>query len=401
MDNKSITVKKKNPKKIIFIFIYFIFLFILQEILFRTFFPLPQVSSFNRANYMATNEIGGHSRENYIRNIKVGVISSLDSPETFFHSLNSYGFRGKDWKIEKKKGVKRFFFIGDSITEGNMSSDDQTIVKGFENRANEHGMEIEAINLGVSGGNWKSYIQLIVDSVPIFNPDTIFLNIFANDSPQSQKVQFTDPGYYDTISPRLFSLVQMIGSGEPLPYRWSHRKTYFAWNDKVNKRKLPNDSFLTDNVDEVVAQAIKERLFNPGLINWPLRAKYFLKYPYECNDQLIFLKNFLHKHNVKFHLIYIPLKSQVTNYYYQFEKKMCKKCPNNLDLTRDEYQIQRYYLKKIAAKLNIPFYDTTNFLKKEEERENHLYWNYDIHMNGEGYFLTGKQLFNWFVNYDN
>ena len=89
-----------SRKEIIKIGIYLLSLLIVQEVVFRIVFPLPEDSSFNRIHYTRL----GISKEKYgaIRKIKLQIQSSLDSVEAF-QALNNYGFRGHDWQLKKEK----------------------------------------------------------------------------------------------------------------------------------------------------------------------------------------------------------------------------------------------------------------------------------------------------------
>ena len=62
----------------------------------------------------------------------------------------------------------------------------------------------------------------------------------------------------------------------------------------------------------------------------------------------------------------------------------------------EPYQIHAKILKKTCHKLKIPFLDLTPFFKEYENKGMRLYWNYDEHMKGKGYLLTGEYLYDWF-----
>ncbi len=246
--------------------VYLLVVFLFQEFVFRFFFPLPEVRNFNRIKYVQGDipALGN----NYIRNIKLGMISSPDSQTVFFHNLNYYGFRGGRWKVGKTSGKRRVIFIGDSFVEGMMARDDETIPKGFEKSAQNKNMHLEVMNFGVSGGHWRSYAQLLSDLVPIFKPDDIVLVLYGNDL--RQRPGFTipeplEPQFYNPYKPRLIELISLLLASERLPFRWSLNKAYFKWNDKGYKRRFPSDDRMQRYAKPHLIKAMKQRLFNPGL----------------------------------------------------------------------------------------------------------------------------------------
>ena len=70
-----------------------------------------------------------------------------------------------------------------------------------------------------------------------------------------------------------------------------------------------------------------------------------------------------------------------------------------MDLTGDEYQVHRRDLDTLCQEMNIPLIDLTDFIKKEEQAGNRLFWNYDDHMRARGYELVGRTIFKeWKAN---
>ena len=371
-------------------------MFLFQEITFRFFFPLPEIRNFNRIKYVQ-GEIANLSK-NHVRNINVGVRSSPDSATEFIQSLNYYGFRDGRWKIAKTTGKRRIIFIGDSFVEGMMASDEQTIPKGFEQSALERNRVLDVMNFGISGGNWSSYLRLVTDALPIFKPDDVVLVIYGNDSLGALNFSPHEPEkphYYNRYKPRLIELISLLLAREMLPFRWNLNKMYFTWNDDEMRKRLPPDTWLARLVKPDIVAAIKQGRFNPGLINWPLRAQKFLQNPYDFRSELEFLKNYTMKYNARLWVAYLPLRNQITQYYHQYEKDFCLACPANLNLTTENYQMQRRNLASNCYDLGIPFYDLSDPIREEEESGKHLYWNYDIHMRGEGYLKLGQYLFTW------
>ena len=99
------------------------------------------------------------------------------------------------------------------------------------------------------------------------------------------------------------------------------------------------------------------------------------------------------KYQTKFVVTYVPARHQISNYYYQFDKKFCKNdCSDFLDLTSPKYNQHQVALRNYCGKYQFPYVGFTAELK-EKEKEQHLYWNHDDHMKGSSYLRIGKTLF--------
>jgi len=369
---------------------------IFVEISLRICFPLPELRNFNRINYQILDRVD--NQQGYLRNIKMQWKSVLDTSHTFVHELNTYGYRdANEWKVEKGN-KKRFFFVGDSFVEGMMSTADQTIPNGFAKAALQNKEEYELFNCGMMGIGLNEYIKLLKDAVPIFNPDEVFLVLYSNDAPfQRQYVPQNRliEEKYSFWTPRIMTLIEHIQSDDPIPFRFAkeNRPFYKAVPDPGNPWTT-NSTDLSKHVTPEIAVAMKKGDFNYFRTNWILEEEKFLKADINLRDKLSFLKSYLAKYNTKLNVYYVPSRSQVSNYYYQFEKQACLvNCPDNIDLTLPLYQKHAAILQSDCNILGIPFYDFTPMIKSKESNGNHLYWDYDDHMRGKGYMMIGREIY--------
>lgn len=377
--------------------LYTVSVFLFIEISLRICFPIPELSNFNRINYQILDREDDYS--GYLRNIQMTWRSVLDTNYAFVHDLNRYGYRDpKEWKQEKKAGVKRIFFLGDSFVEGMMSTANSTIPMGYESEAKLESKEIEWFNCGMMGVGFNEYIKFLKDAVPIFLPDEVYLVMYSNDAPFQREYLPTErlnPSEYSFWEPRIFVLIKSIKQGDPIPFQFypESRPFYKPVPDPGNPWTR-NEQELKKEVVPKIAEAMKKGDFNYFRTNWILEEQKFLKSQIDITDKLVFLKKFLDQYGVNLQLFYVPSRSQVTNFYYQFERQAClNKCPDYIDLTTVEYQQHAKTIAQDCKNLGIPFYDLTSLIRKEEESGNHLYWNYDDHMRGKGYLLLGKQIY--------
>ena len=319
--------------------------------------------------------------------------STPDTSAVFEHHMNLYGFRDKDWRIEKNNNKKRALFIGDSFVEGIMAEQDETIPKAFEKASNQ---TYETFNGGMLGCGLSSYLQLSADMIPLYKPDIAFLCIYANDlGKKTPKIPafYLDPEYFNPLTPRLFEIISQISTYGPLNFRWSNNTEPYM--PAVPNEKNPwtkSEKLLKNHVTPKLAKQMKESLFNPFLVNSLSKEEQFLKAKPAIGEAINFFNYVCRQNGTKPVIIYIPSRNQVTDYYLSFEKKYCLSCPNTISLNSPKYQMHQQVLKKQCKNLNVPFIDLTDIIKKKETEGEHLYWNYDQHMKAKGYQLIGTTI---------
>ena len=99
--------------------IYLSVLLLSQEIILRICFPIPELSNFDRINYMVLDQSEG--RPKFLRNQTYYWQSSPDTVHRFVNEMNSHGFRYAEWTIEKDPTRKRLLVVGVSMLEGLMA----------------------------------------------------------------------------------------------------------------------------------------------------------------------------------------------------------------------------------------------------------------------------------------
>ena len=98
-------------------------------------------------------------------------------------SINSYGFRGPEFEVQKPEGTYRVFVIGGSSTLGAGTADNATIPAHLERmyRESELPFRVEVINAGIPGA--QSYIEhmLVKDRILEMDPDLLIVYDGYND----------------------------------------------------------------------------------------------------------------------------------------------------------------------------------------------------------------------------
>ena len=386
--------KKPRSKAPIMLGITLLILLILQEVVFRVCFPIPEIKNFNRINYQILEP--GPNRPPDIHNIKMGWTSSPDTAHQFIHSLNQYGYRDKFWSETKPSGSTRVMFVGDSFVEGMMSTQDKTVLTGFEEASNGS-MKLDLMNCGMMGIGINEYIKFMGQALPLFKPDHVVLVLYSNDIPFTNPYKPGKPAkarYNSAFTPRLKALYDYAQKDDPIPFRWSGDITpyYKAVPDKSNPWTF-HEATYAEHVLPELADAMKKGEFNFYRTNWALEEAKFLAVPTSMKDKLTTIKQLCALTETQLTVYYVPSRVQVSTYYYQFDRKSCLvNCPDMLDLTGPEYRVQPELLAKECEALGIHFFDLTDEVEAEEDAGNHLYWDYDDHMRSKGYLFLGRNM---------
>ncbi len=374
--------------------LYIIAVLAFQEIALRFCFPIPELSNFDRVNYMMLSKYPHQYK--YLRNQTWYWESLLDTNHRFIHKMNMYGFRDKEWKVKRKVGKKRILFIGDSFVEGIMAGQDETIPKAFERALNDKNYEVW--NGGMVGSGPTSYMRLMVEFIPIFRPDYVIICIYANDiaqSPPTMPGRTLTPQYFNLLRPRLLELIEQIKLNSPIKFRWNtntvsyipnQNNAFGAW--KIDSSKVAN---------QVRADILKHMLNStlaPFRINNLYTEKTRLGQEPLLGDIIPFFNHFSKRYGVEPIIAYVPSRNVVTRYYYQFDKQMCLQlCNDSIDLTTNNYLKHQKALGEECAKYNMTFFDLTDNVRLRESVNDHLYWNYDEHMRAKGYEHIGATIY--------
>lgn len=386
----------KKPHFIGSLFILILVLF-MGELLFRVVFPLPEVSNFDRIMYTPLKTAPELEKLPRLSNASFYSTSDPDGVE-FLHTLNLYGFRDKNWRVEKN--TTRVMFIGDSFVEGFMAKDDETIPAGFAREAAKDGAAFEVMNLGVSATKLPDYFQLMRDAIPLFRPDDVVVVVYENDfPPPPYDPQWLAnplvPSYYSSLMPRIIQVIGQVIKGESMALAWTRPPFQFfapvpspanPWTDKENR--------LSDIVEPRIAKAMKDGRFNPYAVDEINDSAGRLGKPIDVRPHLAALQHFAARHNTRLYLVYMPGRHQVSNYYAQFSKQFSR--DRRGASPRDGlYRDHSLSMAKTANSLSLPFLDLTPLIEAKERQGIHCYWDYDPHMRGEGYLFVGKTIYSW------
>ena len=238
-----------------------------------------------------------------------------------------------------------------------MSTSDATITVGFEKASAQQ--DFEWFNCGMMGIGLNEYMKFIVDAVPIFKPDEVFLVLYSNDLPFQREYWPEAPIYpvQNTLDWRLKTLFNRIKADDPIPFAFSPEKRpfYKAVPDPGNPWTYQEQE-LKQHVTPRIAAAMKAGTFNFFRSNWILEEEKFLKSPIDLKNKFAFMRDYLERHQCKLNIFYVPSRSQVSAYYFQFERQAClQKCPDFIDLTGDAYQVHAKTINSVLPRIGHSF----------------------------------------------
>lgn len=385
---------KGTKRRRFYVLVYVLILLIFQEIIFRICFPIPVLSNFDRINYLTLASQKNEFRHS--RNQTWSWQSALDTNYVFRHEMNQYGFRDEEWNIPKEEGRSRVIFVGDSFVEGVMAEGTETIPIGFKQQ--DKAQQYEVMNAGMLGSGLEAYLQFMADGVPIFRPDYVFVCVSGNDltleAPQVPAF-FLAPEYFNKIKPRLLELIQQIMADSPIKFRWDKSsKSYLPTQASKSSPWHKNEQALKDHVTPAIAEHMKKGSYSPFRTNNAYNEERALRQYPKLGETLPFLKYIEKEYETKVVIVYIPGRNQTSNHYYPYDREQCLLlCPDEMDLTTGNYLIHARALSAACVQNNIPFINLTDTIRSIENSGTHVYWNFDDHMKGEGYLLSGRYIY--------
>ena len=377
---------------------------LLQELLLRWAFPLPEATHFNRIQYSSI-VVSKELREGAPIAHRAFVWASDPDGIESVQRLNLYGFRDRTWAVRPDPARTRVMFVGDSFVEGLSVPLDRTMPRSFEREAQAAGLHLEVMNLGVAAADLHDYFRLVRDGVPLFRPRHLLLVLYANDLPgrpfdPAWLAGGPPPEFASPYLPRAAAVVARLLRGRPVPKRWLGEPFPFlgAVPDPANPFSQPEwTARFAPFVAEPIARAMRAGRFNPHVVNEDLFYRDSLLEPCDPSARLAALQKFLTAHETRLFLIYLPSRGQVSDRYGPFQSEYSV-TRNVSSIKGERFQQHAATLARTCDRLGIPFLDLTPSMRSAEEQGTPLYWNYDEHLRPEGTALAAKAIFDWWQN---
>jgi lysophospholipase L1-like esterase len=299
---------------------------------------------------------------------------------------NSHGMRWRELPLEKRGGLQRIAFVGDSFTFGCWSSsEDNSFVGVFEQRLNPE--RFEALNFGVGGFGPVDIELQLREQVLAFAPDYVVIAMFNGND-------FRD-AYLGA------ERVRIVNGGAPFDPAVLERKIPAEFRESDFVRSTPADerSPLKRRLDDFATWRLLAPLLRQENLALEFRpSRRFTSYtfwsghPYPQVAQqavaatlqsLDRIHALLRKHGVRLAIAALPTQEQV--YAERWSGK-------DFDISLPQAHLMQY-----ARERGIPFLDLLPPLREDwAARNRRLYVNGDPHFNDTGHALVGRELAEWF-----
>jgi lysophospholipase L1-like esterase len=377
-------------------------LFVLQELICRWLFPIPELETFNRINY---TPVALFSTEiNTVRHAGLSnvIIRWENEPDgfAFDHTLNLYGFRGPDFDVTPPKDRPRVLFIGDSFVEGCGAADHETLPIQVAQIQSEKGQPIEAINLGIAATGLPEYTRLLQDTLGILQPQGVMLVLCYNDLPTMPlaAVMSHPPANLARHSndvPRAVQVVLRHKRGLVVPRRSPAGPFPFfaavpSLNNPLSSQPPP------DNIDPKVLDAMRRGKANPwnagaGAAHGPM-LRHDFRTGGGAEDYLRHLADLCRQHQTRLIVVYIPHHATTNPDYLSAYARLGEpRLEAFTALQGAAYRMQQAHLRQVTGELQLPFLDMTDIFLAAEQGPKRLFWPMDGHCNSAGYRLLADR----------
>ena len=116
--------------------------------------------------------------------VKTSGMELIPNQESQSITINSLGFRGDEFSVEKPNSVYRIFMLGGSTMFGYGATSDETTIPGYVQeffQNNYEGIDIQVINAGIQGADSFAELNLIETKLLNYSPNMIIIYDGWND----------------------------------------------------------------------------------------------------------------------------------------------------------------------------------------------------------------------------
>jgi len=316
-------------------------------------------------------------------------------------TLNKYGLRGADFSLEKKPGVARVLFLGDSFTWGSGVEDDENFPALLGKYFKDHRFSLEVLNGGfASYSPLLHYLRFRDEFMPL-KADHVFLFYDLTDlqddfnyerhlvKDESGRIIGCNPMYIDgrlnfwkvltakssfaryihNKVVRTYQKIRVIGLAEYIKLKLAGKRARpYLVNlpslEKLGIDVLPYDRYILIRGPSRLPLVEK---------HWPRSAKY-----------LLLLRDLLAEHGISFTLVLYPHGPQVSSRQWLEGKVMW-------GFARDKVYDDPYawdLIKRWASDQSVPLIDLLPYFKEHGQED--LYFKADVHLTVRGHEVMAE-----------
>lgn len=300
-----------------------------------------------------------------------------------FIKINSYGFRDRNYRPEKKEGIQRIIVLGDSITFGTGMKLDDIYTERLEELFSRNGMRVEVLNLSLPGYDTLAEVNMLEKIGILFRPDMVILGYCINDimlTPAPEEIIRMER--YSSFIYKL-RLIQFIVNKLDKFIQINRLKRMnlekeFLKSQKMKIVNVRNDRELMKYVDNL-RNLLKERGYKDYNINLYTSLPHLGKFRYSIER----LKKLSNLYNFKVVVMIIS---------YLGENEV------NKEIYKSVYKIIKYESERVGFSVinTRDTFNTVEYDKLQTKKDDF------IHPNKLGHELMAKMLYNYLTsNYFN
>ena len=335
---------------------------------------------------------------------KEWIPANPDFPNPYIHYYNNQGWLEKyDVTMEKRPGVYRIFYLGDSFTEGTVPMD-QSVPSLVEQRLNDlsKGMHLkfEVINTGTNSYSPVLMYLLLRHVVAQYSPDLIIVNVDMTDDFDDWKYRQTmildENGNPFAAPPRnLFASNYIDTESGPIKMTWLDKIRLFLIQHShtfVLLSKIKPVFFLSTEVTPKVPPI--ENRNNELYPRWAWCQwewdDFTLRNVSFTLDMLKRIASFAKERNIKVMFTAVP-------HYRQFNG------PFGLNGTPAWSSRPHYEIAKLAKAVEVPYLNSFEELKPfiKGSHQSAYYYVGDMHFNPRGYKLWANSHIRFLTHVEN
>ncbi|MGR3173255.1 MAG: SGNH/GDSL hydrolase family protein [Candidatus Scalindua sp.] len=428
MKKNSLSIKKRFLFTIIAIFLSFLILLCLIEVIARVFF-LPHDIGINGDKFFQKNDKIGWMHIPKKTGIYYGLHPRKDirEPKGVKVHINSKGLNDKEYLYFKTPKAKRILLLGDSMTEGlNVKQEEsfQSLLEDMLNYNKSSLYKYEVINAGHGKYGTNTELLFFQNEGYKYNPDITILCIFPWNDIRNNSFELEEFFYGSRRSP-FFSIDdegELILNSKVLSKKnkqgnniGKNNKHSLIDNFKQFIRKHLESYYLLSDIFRYRLPVLGNLLIRFGLLSpfgeeklingYPaFQAVFAKKWSKEYEDAwqitkllILRMREIVQNNGSKFMVVIIPYGLEVhQDWWHDYLAGLRFK-----DL---EYDINKSnkILCRFLVDYEIEYIDLKpHLIKYSKKSKKPLYFRADGHFNPNGHKVVSKVIYNWLVPLDN
>ncbi|MCP4683043.1 MAG: hypothetical protein GY864_11975 [Desulfobacterales bacterium] len=272
-----------------------------------------------------------------------------------FYQINASGFRGPEFKMEKKPGIQRIMVIGDSFTFGMGVNWEDAYPTRLERILNEKKRPCEVINCGVIAHHMWQHDEMLRGKVLSYKPDLIILGLYQDDISASVPPFIMSADYQG---------VNIFKNNKDQGFM----TRFFLWNVLENTHSLIEYKYRYQR-GYTYLKRIKERKKKIGPSN-------------PTNSYYRTMAGKIEKH--KYSEFAGALKRFVKTANDAGTEVLVAMIPDSVQLNDSHMQEVNRIVERTCGKVQVPFVDTTPFLEAGGDPFSLYLFPFNAHNNPKG-----------------